>query len=363
MFNSKTKYFISLILFISFYFCGISAGFDEPDTVLQTSKIDEIKFHSQHFEIVGNLYLPKTNQSKKFPLVIWVSGSGPSFRSVKNAETKKFINCFLESGFAYFRIDKPGYGDSKGNLNDDSLFVQLAQVVVDAASKLKDHPEINGNLIGLFGSSQAGYIMPIAAEKSSDIKFIMGSSCPGENSIDQWNYLIEQQMICEGYTPEQAKKNAEMFFTLRTTADKTKFDEALNWFKSNPMIIKSVGYDSTFAESASKWWPREIDYNDQSYFNPMTIVEKLKIPIMMVFGDKDTQIDPMQAMEAYKIVFEKSKNKLNRIELLANTDHNMYLTDTGCLIEISERNKNKNYFYNPDYFKLIKNWLKLVSVN
>ena len=89
------------------------------------------------------------------------------------------------------------------------------------------------------------------------ISFIIGSSLPGENSIDQWNYLIQKQMLCEGYSEEKARMNIQMFRLLRCTENKDQFDEALNYFSTNPMIIKSVGYDSTFAEQAKTWWPRK----------------------------------------------------------------------------------------------------------
>lgn len=255
----------------------------KPDTVLHVSEIREIVFQSDEFNIYGNLYLPADSGSK-YPLVIWVAGSGASYRKVQNTETKKLINCFLDNGVAYFRIDKPGYGDSKGKLNDDSLFIQLSNVITSAVNSLIKLPIIDSTKIGLFGSSQAGYIMPIAATKSEKISFIIGSSLPGENSIDQWNYLIQKQMLCEGYSEEKARMNIEMFRLLRCTENKDQFDEALNYFSTNPMIIKSVGYDSTFAEQAKTWWPRKIDSTHQSYFNPVSLIEKLRIPIFLFLG-------------------------------------------------------------------------------
>lgn len=324
------------------------------------SSIEEVRFQSAHFEVVGNLYLPKS-ENKKSPLVIWVSGSGPSFRTVKTKQTIRLVNCFLDAGIAYFRIDKPGSGDSKGELNDNKLFDQLSQIVVDAINVLKVHPKIDPELIGLFGSSQAGYIMPLAAVKSKEIKFIMGSSCPGENSIEQWNYLIEKQMICEVISPERAAKNVEMFSILRTTSDKNRFDEAINYFAENPMIIKSLNYDSTFAERALRWWPRKIDENDESHFNPITVIEKLSIPIFMVYGDMDTQIDPLQAIDAYEKALKKSANLFYRVEMINGVDHNMCPSSTGCLNEISELNRAGTYTYSEKYYRIVRNWIQLLT--
>lgn len=191
-------------LFIFILLCPTHVSLGKDDS-LHVSRFEEVRFRSQHFEIVGNLYLPLAGVPPH-PLVIWVSGSGPSSRLVKNKETIKLVNCFLDGGFAYFRIDKPGSGDSRGKLNDDSVFAQLSAIVIDAIAKLKIHPMIDPGNIGLFGSSQAGYIMPKVISTCPDIAFMIGASCPGENSVEQWNYLLEHQLVCEGVPAERAKR-------------------------------------------------------------------------------------------------------------------------------------------------------------
>ncbi|HEX2865644.1 MAG TPA: CocE/NonD family hydrolase [Ignavibacteriales bacterium] len=327
-----------------------------PDTVLHVKRIEDVFFKSGRFQVAGSLYIPDL-RNERYPVIIWVSGSGPSFRKVKNKETIKLINCILDRGFAYFRIDKPGCGDSKGIVKDDSLFAELSDIVVDAIKTLNNHPSVDRSDLGLFGSSQAGYIMPLVISKSKDVSFMIGSSCPGENSIEQWNYLLEKQMVCEGITPSRAKKNIEMFSALRTTGDKHLFDEALAYFKSNPMTVKSLGYDSSFYKKAERWWPRTIDEKDESHFDPMSVMENVTLPVYLVYGKNDTQIDPVQAMQAYKNAFKKSGNRYFRVEMLNNSDHNMSLS-SGCLGDISELNRTGNYKYDPEYLKLISSWLE-----
>ena len=351
----KFRSLLKLSLILAVGYCHASS-----DT-LNSSAVEEIRFESAHFEIAGNLYLPNSFANSKSPLVIWVSGSGPSFRTVKARQTIRLINCFLDAGIAYFRIDKPGSGDSKGELSDDKLFEQLSQIVVDAVNVLKTHRKIDPDLIGLFGSSQAGYIMPLAIANSHYIKFMIGSSCPGENSIDQWNYLIEKQMICEEISPERAAKNVEMFSILRSTNNKEEFDGAINYFVTNPMIVKSLNYDSTFADRARQWWPREINENDESHFNPISIIEKIKIPVFMIYGDKDTQVDPIQAIEAYKNALEKAGNSLYQISMIKGVDHNMCPSATGCLNEITEQNRAGTYSYSEKYYDVVKNWIEILK--
>ncbi len=329
----------------------ISAG----DTVLHAHSVEVIRFHSGHFSVVGNLYLPASGR-RKVPLVIWVSGSGPSYRTVNSSNSIRLVNCFLERGFACFRCDKPGYGESTGTVEDDSTFAQLSDVVVDAVKILKNYPGIAARRIGLFGSSQAGYIMPLAISKCPDIAFMIGSSCPGENSIEQWAYLITCQMVCEGISPETAVRNAAMFTTVRCTTDKEKFDEGIEYFDRHPMIIRSVGYDSTFSRMARAWWPRHIDSTDESHFDPTVLAQRFTIPMFLAYGAQDKQIDPRQAMAAYQAAWRASGNARCWIVMLKDSDHNMSLS-SGCLNEIASLNRSHGYQLDPEYLSVIAGWI------
>ncbi len=325
------------------------------DTVLHAARIDEIRFRSHSFELVGNLYLPDSG-STRCPAVVWVSGSGPSFRAIRSRETIKVVNCFLDRGFAFFRLDKPGSGESRGTLSDDSLFAQLSDVAADAVERLRAHPRIDPAAVGLFGSSQAGYLMPLAIAKCRDVAFMMGSSCPGESSIEQWNYLLERQLRCEGMPAARAREAVRRFAALRTTTRKQDFDRALEYFERHPLVVRAVGYDSSFAEQARGWWPRTIDLHDEPHFDPMSLVARLRLPIFLAYGAHDTQIDPGQAMAAYRRACGRAGNRRLRLAWLRDSDHNMSLSG-GCLSEISALGAAGAYPVDPAYLATLGAWL------
>jgi uncharacterized protein len=330
------------------------------DTILHVDRILEIRYHVRHFAIAGNLYTPAV-AAAAVPVVIWVSGSGPSVRTVTRPDTRRLVNCFLDRGMAYFRIDKPGSGESTGNLNPDSLFDQLSDVVVGAVAALKKTPGVAGNRIGLFGSSQAGYIMPLAISKCRDIAFMIGSSCPGENSVRQWEYLLHKQMICEGIPPEIAHRNIQQFRTLRSTRDKAEFDAAIEYFDHNPLVVSSVGYDSGFAAKARSWWPRGDTAYDESLFDPVTLVPGIDVPVFFAYGARDTQIDPLQAINAYSKAFRDAGKKKVAIVLLTASDHNMSLSG-GCLNEIAALNRAQSYRLDPAFLETIAQWVDEITV-
>ena len=71
-------------------------------------------------------------------------------------------------------------------------------------------------------------------------------------------------------------------------------------------------------------------------------------------------IDPLPAISAYMKALSGPGRKLYGIKVVKDCDHNMCINETGCLNEISERNKSGNYHYFPEYFKTIKEWIELL---
>ena len=117
----------------------------------------EVGFTAGEFELVGDLVLP--GGDGPHPAVILVSGSGPQTRtSIPDYATLK--RKLSDAGFAVFSWDKPGSGESKGEV----LFAigQGAEILVAGIAHLRTRADIDPTRIGLWGLSQAGWIMPHA---------------------------------------------------------------------------------------------------------------------------------------------------------------------------------------------------------
>ena len=80
---------------------------------------------------------------------------------------------FLSRGFATLCFDKRGVGQSTGQFiplhpqNSIAVFEDLASDMAAGVEFLRSRPEIDRNRIGLAGVSQAGWIVPLAAQKSN----------------------------------------------------------------------------------------------------------------------------------------------------------------------------------------------------
>ncbi len=149
-------------------------------------KTETISFQSGDFKIIGELRIPKIDGN--LPLVIMVHGDGPAYRTY----FAKLKERMLRAGYATLMWDKPGYGESTGKFSNEKRLAERASILVDAVNFMKSHAAIDSSRIGVWGISQAGYVMPLALRQSDDIKFMIAVGCPGMNGIDQTAYLIRK---------------------------------------------------------------------------------------------------------------------------------------------------------------------------
>lgn len=315
---------------------------------------EEIQFESAHFKIIGDLHIP--DPEKKQPVVIFVHGDGAAKRSPSRAPNW-IMRSFLDIGFACFYYDKPGYGESMGEFTGGKLFEERASILVEAVNVLKRHQVIDPRRIGLWGISQAGWVMPKALAKTKDIAFMIAISCAGLDGVEQSAYLVEKQILCEGYDKAEAKK-ARQYYRQRAHAKTYReYLEAAEYLDQNP-VVSSLKWGGIVPED--RFSPRTP--SNEGFFNPITLIEKTTIPILAIFGERDTQVDPFQAEEAYEKALKKAGNPFNQVKLFPEADHGIIQSNTGCIKEQRDRWRlRNNRGYAPGYIELMQNWLETLK--
>lgn len=103
-----------------------------------------------------------------FPAVVIGHGSG----EVRKEAFQFLATNLLTRGFAVLRYDKRGVGESTGTYsivgiaNSERMFADLSSDMAAGAEFLRTLPDVEGSRVGLMGFSQAGWIIPLAAERS-----------------------------------------------------------------------------------------------------------------------------------------------------------------------------------------------------
>ena len=177
-----------------------------------------------------------------FPAVAMVHGSGPATR-----EEFQTFGAYLELlGIAVLADDKRGVGESAGVYPGESATESAIDVLArDAQAEVRfltTLPQIDAKRIGLFGDSQAGWIIPLAASREPAVRFAVAVVSPtvtvGET--DLWASLAGQ-----GQTPPTGSRAS--------------------------MLV-------------------QVRQNGPSGFDPAAALRKLTIPVHWTFGSDDRNV-------------------------------------------------------------------------
>jgi pimeloyl-ACP methyl ester carboxylesterase len=222
--------------------------------------------------IFGTLAIPKGN--KKIPLVIFISGSGPTDRDGNNPLISGKNNCFIQltealnkHKIATFRFDKRGIGQSKkaGQVESNMRFDDFIGDVAGWIDLFKKDSRFSKVIV--CGHSEGALIGTVAALGKAD-KFV---SIAGTGfSIDQ---TLKTQL--EKQLPDSMRK--EVFMDIDSL-------KAGFMVKKFPLQLMSLLRPSVQPYMIS--WMK---------YDPAVELTKLKIPVLILQGDNDIQVSEADA--------------------------------------------------------------------
>lgn len=128
-----------------------------------------VRFDSDGVGLTGILWTPR--EAGPHPALVLVDGSG---RTTAEA-FEPWVRRFARWGFASLSYDKRGVGDSGGSYigGYDIDVPQLGRDAAAAADLLARRPEVDPDYIGFLGTSQAGWVIPVAATETPNASFFL----------------------------------------------------------------------------------------------------------------------------------------------------------------------------------------------
>ena len=182
--------------------CGGSTAAQEQDELPYS--LTTFTYPSEGVNIAADLWLPAG--SGPHPAVVMGHGSGRSRKEFGNAMAEHFVKL----GYAVLTHDKRGVGGSGGDYvqrNNGSAenLTLLAKDIAAGIDYLKKRPDIDARQIGLWGWSQAGWILPIVTSLQDNIKFVILCSGPTVTVGEENTYsaLTGDRSIDTGLTQEE----------------------------------------------------------------------------------------------------------------------------------------------------------------
>ncbi|MDO3386612.1 alpha/beta hydrolase [Gilvimarinus sp. SDUM040013] len=221
--------------------------------------VEHVAFDSHGVTLRGSLALPSTAPSAA---VVFVHGSGKQARNMHWAER------FAKAGVAALVYDKRGAGKSGGAYEgNQSVSGQNISLLTDdaiaALNVLRKHARTKDIAHGLTGISQAGWIVPLAAEQSRAVDFMVLWSGPVTK--------VSEEDIYSKYTSDLDGERVP------------SYSEALK------------------ARTREYVWPEFLGTDT----DPTTSLEQLSIPGLWVFGEQDGSIPVDLSVQRLRSLIKK----------------------------------------------------------
>lgn len=260
-----------------------------------------IEIETAHGKLTGTLILPE-KYSGTVGLVVFVHGDGP-INDTYDDGYKPLWEKFASAGYASLSLNKPGIDGSSGNWLEQSM-EDRAQETISAINWAKSLPMIDTQSIGLWGASQAGWVIPKIVREVPDIAFSILVS-PAVNWISQGKYNTRLEMKQQGFSEYeiQAKEhdNAQV---LQLLNERASYEDYLRIADSEDLI------------SRERWTFITKNYQSDateelSYFNA---------PVHLVLGGQDINVDIEETERIYR---EKIPASLLSVSYFPNADHSM----------------------------------------
>lgn len=249
----------------------------------------------------GTLVMPK-NAADKVGLIVMVHGDGPVNASYQDGY-KPLWETFAKAGYATLSMSKPGIDGSEGNWLEQSMEDRALEAgyILDWAKSL---PMVDTKRMGLWGSSQGGWVIPKLVESRRDIAFSILVS-PAINWITQGRYNTRAELQNQNVPePEIAVREAEHELVLKLLLEQADYQEYRRTAGKNPAI------------SRDRW-----SFIQKNLLSDST--EELlnfRNPVHLILGGRDLNVDVSETERVYR---RQIPPGLLTVTMLPDADHAM----------------------------------------
>lgn len=280
------------------------------------SKSIDIQFEHNDALLNGSLLLPKGE--KPFPVVLFIHGDGPQDRFAGDSYAL-LINAFLEKGIACFTWDKKGVGQSSGNWLHQNMS-KRADEALAALKALENRPDIDSNKSGFIGFSQAGWVIPEIAKKSTVARFyiVVGGAI---SWLEQSKYITRTRLLSQGFAENEIKQVLvhnemanEKIHSRSSYADYLSFQNKVSapkGYLTNPVDPDRFRFLTL---------NRHLDVSKT--------IENINTPLLAVWGHDDLNVDAVKSYATYQKAMKNNPHNDFTLLMYQGATHAILNSDT-----------------------------------
>jgi pimeloyl-ACP methyl ester carboxylesterase len=302
---------------------------------------------------------PKGNG--KYPTVFFIQGFGcSSLDNMPEQDTqKKLIDGLVEKGYAVFRMDKPGAGDSQGSKPCSEIGYKEEMAAFAAGLKqLKQHEAVDADNVFLFGHSLGGNTAPLIAAEEK-VKGIIVYGIAGKPWFEYLLEVYREQRPMTGVDYVQVDEDMRTlipmlyeFMILKKTPEELAQNAAYR-----PYLESALDYDGK-----GHMYGRHYTFLQELQDMPMSKAWKdANAHTLTIYGEADVAaIDPDGAQIVANLVNSYYPGKAT-YHFLPRTDHGF--VEVGTMEEYLRMRENPQAGtaqpqFNQKLVELVDTWIK-----
>lgn len=234
----------------------------------------------------GVLATPKDGR-KHHGLVVYVHGDGP-IDATHDDGYRPMWEANAKAGYASLSWDKPGVAGASGNWLDQSMD-DRADEAAAAIAWARARPDIDGDRIGLWGASQAGWVLPKIAAKTP-VRFVIAVS-PAINWLQQGRHNLLAELRADGASAARTEAAiARSDTTRRLLRGRATFEE----------YVKATRVD-TNGMTADRWTFISKNYTSDATQDLRALNG---IPVLLILAGHDINVDTADTERVYRKVLD-----------------------------------------------------------
>jgi len=291
-------------------------------------------------ELEGRLLLPPC--PGPHPLVVSVHGSGPV-----NRYGGTYHLFFVRLGMAVLAYDKRGYtaDDSAWREPDIDEMAQDAAAAVEFGAARRD---IDGDRIGLFGSSQGGWVAPEAAALAPATDFLLLRAGAALTQLDTVMHEIRMELPHDELDRAGANNAMMLYRELYRLAQagrpKSEADLLTGPYRDFGWYRSVFGDEPISAAWSDRWWSWAGRNLAET---PLPELRRSALPILWQLGERDEAVPFVATREALLRAFAESPGRDQTVQVIADAPHSF----------IVEGEEGKPVL-SPQFFGGLKSWLE-----
>lgn len=245
---------------------------------------EEVYFESGNVTLHGTLLVPEEDLSGGHPAIALVHGSGPGPRD----QLRREAEAFARKGVVTLIYDKRTEGYSESGMGERSYGL-LADDAIAAVRALQGRPEVDAESVGLWGLSEGGWVVPIAANRSEDVAFVVLVGASGVSPARQVSWYLENALRHQGVSGS---------------------------------VVRAVSRTGIRVQAGTGGMA-EADHD------PVAPLERLRQPVLALWGEKDRVVPPAESARIAQAALRNGGNESYTIRFFPDAQHGLEFSPDG----------------------------------